>query len=108
MRAKRPAAFTLIELLVVIGIIAVLVSILIPVLGSARASSQSVRCLSNLRQMAQYQMSYNQQFEGQLFPYVWYTPGNPGVAWNSFWIGQLERIGGDDAVRLCPSVSNTA
>jgi type II secretory pathway pseudopilin PulG len=39
----------MIEILVVIGIIAVLAAILIPVLGSARASSQSVACLANLR-----------------------------------------------------------
>jgi prepilin-type N-terminal cleavage/methylation domain-containing protein len=44
-------AFTLIELLVVMGIIAVLMAILVPVLGQARASSQSVACLSNLRQI---------------------------------------------------------
>lgn len=41
----------MVELFVVIGIIVVLAAILIPVLGSSRASSQSVTCLSNLRQM---------------------------------------------------------
>jgi type II secretory pathway pseudopilin PulG len=39
------------ELLVVIGIVAVVIAILVPVLGSARASSQNVACLGNLRQM---------------------------------------------------------
>lgn len=64
--AARKRGFTLIELLVVISIIALLITILLPVLGSARASAKTVQCKSNLRQLQIATTSYLIEHDGYL------------------------------------------
>ncbi|MEM7625002.1 MAG: type II secretion system protein [Planctomycetota bacterium] len=58
--------FTLIELLVVIGIVALLIGLLLPVLGMARDTAQQTRDLSNLRQIMTAYTLYQNDHDGHV------------------------------------------
>jgi prepilin-type N-terminal cleavage/methylation domain-containing protein len=65
-RRSRGAGFTLVELLVVIGIIAVLVSLLLPALNKAREAAYRTQCLANLRSLGQAIHLYAGKYKDQV------------------------------------------
>lgn len=63
---RRRRGFTLVELLVIIGIIAVLISLLLPVLNKAREQARRAVCANNVRQIAYGAIAYAQDNQGIL------------------------------------------
>jgi prepilin-type N-terminal cleavage/methylation domain-containing protein/prepilin-type processing-associated H-X9-DG protein len=88
-------AFTLIELLVVMAIIAVLLSLLMPVVTSARRSAQNAQCLSNLKQLGIGYRAYITDNEGKAF--YFFDTGSV------YWITLIRPYDSNvDRVRFCP------
>lgn len=97
-RTARRGAFTLIELLVVIAIIAILAAMLLPALASAKQRAQSLKCLSNLKQLDTAYFMYVQD-TGQAVQYV-----STAALWMQTLISYQSQV---SAIRLCPIASNT-
>jgi len=114
-RHRCRSAFTLVELLVVIGIIALLISILLPSLQRAREAGNTVKCLSNLRQIGAAVLMYSTETKGAMLPCDLRGPASSTTVDN--WATLLVGLGylsypnftstatpaTDDTVFKCPS-----
>ena len=68
--------FTLIELLVVIGVIAVLASLLMPVVNRAMEQGAASRCMGHMRALSQACIMYANQFNSTIMVAQWRAPGS--------------------------------
>jgi prepilin-type N-terminal cleavage/methylation domain-containing protein/prepilin-type processing-associated H-X9-DG protein len=117
-KSKMSKAFTLIELLVVIAIIAILAALLLPALSKAKASSQSIACLSNLKQLQTAWMMYVHDNNDSLPPNISRKVGFDQMNSNGSWVlgnaqvdttttniqaGVLYRYTSAPGVYLCPA-----
>jgi prepilin-type N-terminal cleavage/methylation domain-containing protein len=80
-------AFTLIELLVSISIIALLLGLFLPALGSARETARTVACLSNQRQLGLAWSMYADHHNGRVMPLAYTDEADIGNDDGRFWWG---------------------
>jgi prepilin-type N-terminal cleavage/methylation domain-containing protein/prepilin-type processing-associated H-X9-DG protein len=99
----RKSAFTLVELLVVIGIIAVLISMLLPALNKARQAALAATCASQMRQLGQAFHSYAADHGGKV---TVYRPA--GIDWSTAqdWIAVMQRYYGGKGT-FTPNIAGT-
>lgn len=83
-KQAKGRGFTLVELLVVIAIIAILASLLLPALKTAKDMAKKGACASNLRQVCMAAISYACDFNDTL-PTHHFATTTPEQAWTSFY-----------------------
>jgi type II secretory pathway pseudopilin PulG len=89
-RSTRAFAFTLVELLVVIGIIAILIGVLLPVLSAAQRSARDTKCKSNMRQVCMALFNYASENRSKFPPNICKETSSPQIF--NWWCDR-DRIG---------------
>jgi prepilin-type N-terminal cleavage/methylation domain-containing protein/prepilin-type processing-associated H-X9-DG protein len=98
----RRKAFTLVELLVVIGIIALLISILLPALAKAQESAARTKCLSNMRNMQLAHWMYVNDHKGYLIQ-AGLSHGGAHAREDIAWINTLQSYYQNKLLIRCPA-----
>ncbi|MBX3393818.1 MAG: type II secretion system protein [Phycisphaerae bacterium] len=88
--SSRRRGFTLLELLVVIGILAVVVSILLPALSSARRSGMRAACGARLRELGRALVMYANDHDDRAIPLAYTDMAVIGSGPAVYWWGTNE------------------
>jgi prepilin-type N-terminal cleavage/methylation domain-containing protein/prepilin-type processing-associated H-X9-DG protein len=100
----RRRGFTLVELLVVIGIIALLISMLLPALNKARQAAETASCLAQLRSLGQASAIYQSQYRGSTVPLSQWSNGTFGNnRYRGFNLWGLLNVKAGSLAAVCPT-----
>ncbi len=90
----RERGFTMIELLVVVAIIALLIGLMLPALGSARGLARQAVCLSQVRQLGLGWALYAGDFGERAMPLAYFETAHIGTGDGRYWFGSDGRSTG--------------